>query len=209
MDNHNIRYIKITLRHNVILALFLLSIFVITSPVLSQIDTCIENETAVYHVLNQSSGSKLFFEAENAEILSENPTYSDSVVIKWGEIEGLYTISVYEISINGCKGQTYSATIWIEKPESQAELTIPNTFTPNNDGSNDFFTIHSSSELADFELNIYSRNGIRVFHSINIGNSWDGNKNGQPCIPGVYYYTITYNYVNTPKKAFGFIHLFR
>jgi gliding motility-associated-like protein len=178
-------------------------------PSNSQIDTCYTNETAVYHVLNHTNGSILFFQVENAQILSENPTKTDSVIIKWGETEGLYTISVYETSINGCIGQTYKATIWIQEPESTAELIIPNTFTPNSDGANDFFTIHSSQSLIDFELNIYSRNGICVFHSNDIGNSWDGNKNGQSCIPGVYYYTITYNYANTSKKAFGFVHLFR
>jgi gliding motility-associated-like protein len=73
-----------------------------------------------------------------------------------------------------------------------------NIFTPNNDGINDFWTFHSSSET---HLEIVNRWGNLVYKGNGYSFSWDG----ENCTDGVYYYRI---YSNENVKS-GFIELIR
>jgi len=54
---------------------------------------------------------------------------------------------------------------------------IPNAFTPNDDGINDFFFAKGANVL-DFEMYIYDRWGMQVFYSNDIKKGWDGKVNG-------------------------------
>jgi gliding motility-associated-like protein len=65
---------------------------------------------------------------------------------------------------------------------------IPNTFTPDGNGFNDFFTIQSIPP--NTQLTIYNRWGTVVYQSNNYQNNWDGGT----CTDGVYYYIV-----NTPN----------
>lgn len=83
--------------------------------------------------------------------------------------EGWYFLDFY---INGCHFE--DSTYFVEKycPELY-ELLIPNVFTPNNDGYNDFFEIlHVHSEL---KIEVFNRWGNLVFKSDNYQNDWNGN----------------------------------
>jgi len=71
---------------------------------------------------------------------------------------------------------------------------LPNVFTPNGDGSNDFFIpIHPYKYVAKIDIKIYNRWGAQVFTSEDPEIMWDGNnlQNKQPCSDGVYYYVCT------------------
>jgi len=174
------------------------------------IDTVQNNEVAVYHVLNKTANTQLFWTFENAEIISENPTFSDSIVVQWKEQIGIFTISVYEKKINGCVGETYKSEIVIEEPTNEeTELRVPNIFTPNEDGKNDYFIITSKSILTKYEITIFNRWGRKVFETHDINYSWDGRTQGNYCSPGVYYYVITYQTTDRPKILKGFLHLCR
>jgi len=71
------------------------------------------------------------------------------------------------------------------------EIHIPNAFTPNGDGLNDFFFAKTDMELQSFEMTIYSADGRQVlFNSKDINRGWDGTYRGQLQEHGVYYYTI-------------------
>jgi gliding motility-associated-like protein len=63
-------------------------------------------------------------------------------------------------------------------------LTIPNVFTPNNDGVNDVFKIENL--VPNSSLTIYNRWGSAVYKSTNYQNNWDGDN----CSDGVYYYIL-------------------
>ncbi|HYG50939.1 MAG TPA: gliding motility-associated C-terminal domain-containing protein [Flavobacteriales bacterium] len=67
---------------------------------------------------------------------------------------------------------------------------VPNIFTPNGDGVNDFFG--EFAYLCDYdEIVVYDRWGIRVFESNNIQiMRWDGKFKGNEVVQGVYYYII-------------------
>ncbi len=53
-------------------------------------------------------------------------------------------------------------------------LDVPDTFSPNGDGINDYFKIPGANELPNDELYVYNRWGGLVFESKNYDNSWDG-----------------------------------
>ncbi len=70
-------------------------------------------------------------------------------------------------------------------------FNIPNAFTPNGDGNNDCFGIGRYSALiSNVELSIFNRWGIRVFHSTNPSDCWDGRYKGQPQDTGGFPYVI-------------------
>lgn len=67
---------------------------------------------------------------------------------------------------------------------------IPNSFSPDGDGINDYFEIPCA--IGDVQLSVYNRWGIEVFKSLRYHNDWDGTYNGAPLPDGTYYYSLKY-----------------
>ncbi len=53
-------------------------------------------------------------------------------------------------------------------------LDVPDTFSPNGDGVNDFFKIPGANDLSGDKLYIYNRWGGLIYQSNNYDNTWDG-----------------------------------
>jgi gliding motility-associated-like protein len=68
--------------------------------------------------------------------------------------------------------------------------TVPNTFTPNGDSRNDTWVIPNLSSYPDCTVEVFNRNGQRVFYSLGYGIPWDGRFNGENLPVGTYYYII-------------------
>jgi len=66
---------------------------------------------------------------------------------------------------------------------------IPSAFTPNGDGLNDTF-IPKGTYIKDFEMYIFDRWGLQLYHSISIKKGWDGTYRGIPCQEDSYVYMI-------------------
>jgi gliding motility-associated-like protein len=71
-----------------------------------------------------------------------------------------------------------------------SELEVPNVFTPDGDAFNPGFLVRAVS-MRDFKGVIYNRNGRKVFEWTDPGEGWDGEIDGSPASPGVYFYVIT------------------
>lgn len=70
-------------------------------------------------------------------------------------------------------------------------LELPNVFTPNNDGANDYFEIKSDG-LTDFSLVVLDMNGKPVFQTTDAHFKWDGtNISNEKVLDGNYLYYIT------------------
>ena len=70
------------------------------------------------------------------------------------------------------------------------DYIIPNTFSPNNDGVNDYLTVLLNSKVQFKHFKIFSRWGQVVFITNDINNYWNGNHNSTEVPVGVYYWTI-------------------
>lgn len=71
---------------------------------------------------------------------------------------------------------------------------IPNSFTPNGDGTNDYFFPRQwlSKSVTGFKMQVFNRWGQTVFETTNpSGRGWDGMFNNKPQPAGVYIYSIT------------------
>jgi gliding motility-associated-like protein len=150
----------------------------------------------------------LFWHISNGEIVTENPTNSDSVVVQWNTV-GLQTISVYEQSEINCIGITTEIEVWVLEQDFEIVLDIPNVFTPNEDNKNDYFTIGYNFEPENYKITIVNRRGTTVFETHDIKYSWDGRISGEYCSPGVYYYVIQYQNKGKIETKNGFLHVFR
>ncbi|MEM7036401.1 MAG: PKD domain-containing protein, partial [Bacteroidota bacterium] len=68
-------------------------------------------------------------------------------------------------------------------------LYVPNIFTPNGDGNNDYFSV-TPVLITDLEIRIFDRWGKEVFHSEDMNFKWEGTFGGQPLQEGAYAYRI-------------------
>ncbi|HNT81105.1 MAG TPA: gliding motility-associated C-terminal domain-containing protein [Bacteroidia bacterium] len=87
-------------------------------------------------------------------------------------------------------GKETKDQVSIEVYPPSAFGTIPNIFTPNNDGYNDQFEIIGEN-ISSFQMTVFDRFGVVVFNSSQFGNWWDGKLNsGMPAKEDTYYYKI-------------------
>ncbi len=92
---------------------------------------------------------------------------------------------------------------------SDTELNIPNVFSPNGDGQNDYIDVVTNG-VTVYEFTVFTRSGSRIYHSLSPRIFWDGNSiGGQELSEGVYYYVIEEQGDEEPYEKAGFIHLFR
>ena len=74
-----------------------------------------------------------------------------------------------------------------------ATYFLPNAFTPNADGTNDFFGGTGETRyLTDFALRVFDRYGALVFLTTDPAGRWDGRLRGAPLPQGVYTWRLGY-----------------
>lgn len=96
------------------------------------------------------------------------------------------TYEVTATDANGCVNTT-SVVITIN---SDYVLEPVNLFTPNGDGTNDYFNIRNAELYSDCELVVFNRWGNEVYRSASYQNDWDGTYKGQELPEGSYYYML-------------------
>ncbi len=73
--------------------------------------------------------------------------------------------------------------------ESCAIYELPNTFTPNADGSNDLFVPRKNLFIESVNFTVYNRWGNLIFETNDPELNWNGNAlNGNPVDDASYYY---------------------
>ena len=70
------------------------------------------------------------------------------------------------------------------------DIFVPEAFTPNNDGINDYLVIFGLYD--ELELSIYSPSGILLFYATEEDPPWDGTKDGQDIPNGSYYWHASF-----------------
>jgi len=92
---------------------------------------------------------------------------------------------------NFCQDSSYAFTVTFIDCISDM-IYVPNTFTPNDDGTNDVFSIELPSDWVNptLDVAIFNRWGEEMFYSEAVDFSWDGRFKDQPLNPEVYVYSI-------------------
>jgi len=115
-------------------------------------------------------------------------------------------INITVEDIYGCIEQR---TIQVDVDKS-VEVYIPNAFSPNNDGNNDFFTAFASSKKVSLirQMTIYDRWGNPVYDVSNIpineeSVGWNGRQNFKVLEAGVYVYQIVIVDIDGVTKEFS------
>lgn len=105
---------------------------------------------------------------------------------------GTYTVLLVvsqALGTSTCVG-TATTVITVELPSN---LSVPNVFTPNNDGVNDVFVLQTSN-LTEIKCTIFDRWGVKMYDvTAEKGNiEWDGKNFGKKDVPaGTYFYILT------------------
>ena len=99
---------------------------------------------------------------------------------------GEYTVSV---SIKKNNQEAFAQKQIVVNPRCIIQ-NIPNIFTPNGDGENDYFYTKGEN-IQSFFIQIFDLKGKVVFETDTIDTKWDGNNaNGEPLGQGQYLYFI-------------------
>ena len=75
-------------------------------------------------------------------------------------------------------------------PIGQIAIYFPNVFTPDGDNNNRFTAIGVG--IAEFEMWIYDRRGVLMYHTTDMQKGWDGTSDGIRCRQEAYAYTCRY-----------------
>jgi gliding motility-associated-like protein len=111
------------------------------------------------------------------------------------DLTGMYTV-ICVATENGCVDSTMAAI----DVQEHFTVSIPNIFTPNDDGVNDLFLV-TGAGISDFSMEIYDRWGIKLFTSQLLDEGWNGRTmGGAPAAAGSYYYIIKLKNVNTGEN---------
>lgn len=81
-------------------------------------------------------------------------------------------------------------------------IFIPNTFTPNGDGSNDLF-IPVGTNIASMHLQVFDRWGELLFESRDTQMGWDGTFRGQVVRNDVYVWRLVYTFIEDKDGKIG------
>jgi gliding motility-associated-like protein len=99
----------------------------------------------------------------------------------------------YLVSNNGGCSAMDSVLVYIGTDCETIQVT--NTFSPNGDGVNDFFTVNGLINSVALRVTILNRWGdviADIPNYDNLINRWDGTYNGTPVPEGTYFYIIEY-----------------
>ncbi len=95
------------------------------------------------------------------------------------------------VGLRPCASETVEVDVSLR--DCSDRIFVPNIFSPNGDGINDEW-IYVAENISFLELEVYDRQGSRVFFSRTAGEYWDGyrDRGRYRAQPGVYVYRIEY-----------------
>jgi len=110
--------------------------------------------------------------------------------------------TIYELTVTDT---TSSCTATVQQRVEvllKRDVYIPNAFSPNGDGYNDFFFVNAGPEVAQINsFRVYNRWGAAVFEitgsaANDFRNGWDGRFKGKAVENGVYIYVAEIEFID-------------
>jgi len=143
-------------------------------------------------------------------IICDNDTYTSPSGIYTWNTPGQYVDILTDGNVMGCDSIIFielilcdtiiDVPIEVEPTVYSPQLEMPNVFTPNNDGINDYFKPIIMQGVEHFEIVIYNRWGQEMYRSGEKLTGWDGKFNGNECSEGVYFWEVQYVFENEMKR---------
>ncbi len=146
-------------------------------------------------------------DATNKEVIwqSSDPSYVTinnagvATVVKAGRSNELTSIKIVATTKQGA--YTDDATVTIKQ-----ELVVPEGFSPNGDGINDYLYIPGLQNDA-YTFRVLDRSGQLCYESTSFQNSWNsianmGTQKGEKVLPGTYYYILSAQNSSDVKKGY-------
>ncbi len=112
--------------------------------------------------------------------------------------EKIYTVRLVIKNNAGCFDTAYQNI----KVLKSCYIAVPNAFTPNGDGINDYLYPLNAYKADDLEFSVYNRLGQRVFKTTDWTKKWDGTFKGNPQDAGMFVWVLKYTNRDTGKKVF-------
>lgn len=113
---------------------------------------------------------------------------------------------LYEFSARNNQGCLFKDSIYVSVLSPTYDVYIPNAFSPNNDGRNDYFAVYGDLIRSIKRFEIYNRWGELIFAEYNVSNTqgWDGTYKNEPVPMGVFVYVLEIEFRNgATEKYFG------
>lgn len=147
--------------------------------------------------------------------LGENTTLSYAVTGHSGTLSSVWTPD-YGLSCTDCgapvasPGRTTLYQVKVANDEgctagdsttvtviSDYSVFVPNAFTPNDDGTNDFFEFYGNKKSIKFvDVEVFDRWGESVFRSNDVNFRWDGTYRGVKVEPGNFVWQMSLTFVD-------------
>ncbi len=129
----------------------------------------------------------------NTSLLQQPPPqiYPFSNVIRNVPVQLIVTNNI------GCK----DTAVQIIKVVGNCYIAVPNAFTPNNDGINDYLYPLNAYKARNLLFRVYNRFGQLLFQTTDWTNKWDGTFKGQGADPGTYVWILQYTHVDTGNRV--------
>ena len=103
----------------------------------------------------------------------------------------------YDVTITDSDDCQATETAYVSELEEDVNddvIEIPNVFTPNGDGLNDYFEVKFKlNDINNYALTIFNRWGDKLFETQKVNDKWDGKVNGREMKEGVYFCTIQFS----------------
>ena len=95
------------------------------------------------------------------------------------------------LTVRSKEGRCFYSDELIVEERLCDEIHIPQAFSPNGDGENDYWKIFGIS-LERLNLKVFNEWGECVYFSTDLSDKWDGTYNNKKCPAGGYQYIIEY-----------------
>jgi gliding motility-associated-like protein len=119
--------------------------------------------------------------SQNPNFIFENP--------------GTYPVALVVTNKWNCKDTVVKPIVIAE----DFTIFVPNAFTPNNDGTNDYFQAKGYG-IKKYKLMVFDRWGEKLFETEDFLKGWDGSFKGQACKDDTYTWKISVQGANGKNK---------
>lgn len=154
------------------------------------------------NIINQASNGYVSYAGNGVFEYTPNPGFIG---------EDSFSYVICDLS---CTSTCDTAEVII-KVDGKGEIVVPNGFSPNGDGYNDYFVILNLEQYPNNSIVIFNRWGDQVYEASPYNNDWDGSSaeaklvvNGDQVVDGTYYFILDLGEDDT-EKINGFIDLRR